>query len=154
MKRFSVLFVALFIMIGFGACEQKPRGGAGKMHWDRDMCERCKMAVSERKYAVQIIHPKTNKSYKFDDIGCAVLWLEEDKIPWKDSAIIWITDAKTGKWIDAKTAFYADGAITPMAFGFAAFSNKTKPENHRIVGFDTVVEEVFKKKKQNKMMRH
>jgi nitrous oxide reductase accessory protein NosL len=149
MKRFRLLSVIFFIMIVLGACEQKPKGGVEKMHWDRDMCERCKMAVSERKYAVQIVNPKTDRAYKFDDIGCAILWLDEEKIPWAKEAIVWITDAKTGKWIDAKTALYTDDSITPMAFGFAAFTKETKPKNHRIIGYETVQKEVFEIEKLN-----
>ncbi len=136
-------------MISFGACEQKPKGGVAKMHWDRDMCERCKMAVSERKYAVQVVDPKTDRAYKFDDIGCAVLWFDEERIPWKDEAIIWITDARTGEWINARRALFIDDSITPMAFGFAAFTEETKPKNHRIIGFETMEKEVFDIEKLN-----
>ena len=149
MRKFNLLLSLFALMIAFGACEKKPAGGVAKMHWDRDMCERCKMAVSERKYAVQIINPKNDKSYKFDDIGCAVLWLDEEHIAWSKSAIIWITDAKTGEWIDAKTAIYTDDSITPMAFGFAAFTKANAPKNHRLVDFNRVKEEVFETEKLN-----
>ncbi len=141
MKKYSfLLFITFFLFLG---CEQKPLGGVQKMHWDRDMCERCKMAISERKYAVQVINPKTNRLYKFDDIGCAVLWMKEEKIPWSDKAIIWITDAKSGKWIDAKRAKYTDDSITPMAFGFAAFTKETAPQNHALHDFKAIQEEIF-----------
>ena len=149
MKSFSLLLSLFAIMITLLACEKKPAGGVAKMHWDRDMCERCQMAVSERKYAVQIINPTSNKVYKFDDIGCAVLWLQEEHIAWSGSAIIWITDAKTGKWIDAKTAIYTDDSITPMAFGFAAYGKTDAPKNHRLVDFNRVKEEVFEIEKLN-----
>ena len=126
----------------FTGCQKKSGGGIEKMHWDRDMCERCKMAISERKYAVQVIDPKTGKAYKFDDIGCAVLWFDEEHIPWKEQAKIWITDAKTGKWIDARKAIYTDDSITPMAFGFAAYTKETLPPNHHTVDFNEVVKKV------------
>jgi len=149
MKNFSLLLASFLIMILFGACEKKPMGGVAKMHWDRDMCERCQMAVSERKYAVQVINPKSNKAYKFDDIGCAVLWLDEEKVPWEKGAIIWITDAKTGEWIEAKSAVYTDDSITPMAFGFAAYLQENAPKNHRLVDFNRVKQEVFEIEKLN-----
>ncbi len=141
--------MTIFLMTVFLGCEKKPIGEAAQMHWDRDMCERCKMAISERKYAVQIINPTNGKVYKFDDIGCAVLWLDEEKIPWKDKAIIWITDAKTGKWIDAKKAQYTDDSITPMAFGFAAFSPNTIPKNHQAHDFNYIIKKVFEIEKLN-----
>jgi len=119
------------------------------MHWDRDMCERCKMAVSERKYAVQVIDPMTHKVYKFDDIGCAVLWFDEEKIPWKDQAKIWITDAKTGEWIDARKAKYTDDSITPMAYGFAAYTEKTFPKGHMERDYKYAVDKIFAIEKLN-----
>jgi hypothetical protein len=150
MKKFSfLLFLTLFSLFAFNGCEKKPVGAVQQMHWDRDMCERCKMAISERKFAVQIIDPKTGKDYKFDDIGCAVLWLDEEKIPWKDQAIIWITDAKTGKWIDARTAKYADGAITPMAFGFGAYTEETLPQGANVLDFATIARKIEEIEKQN-----
>jgi len=149
MKRFSVVILLAFLaLFGMNGCEKKPIGAVAEMHWDRDMCERCKMAISERKFAVQIIDPQSGKCYKFDDIGCAVLWLDEEHIPWKAQAILWITDAKTGHWIDARTARYAKGAITPMAFGFAAYTKETLPQGANVVDFNTMsksVEEIEKK---------
>jgi len=150
MKKFNILFFLIVLpFFAFTGCEKKPIGAVKEMHWDRDMCERCKMAVSERKFAVQIINPKNAKGYKFDDIGCAVLWLNEEKIPWKDKAIIWITDAKTGKWIDARKALYADGAITPMAFGFAAYTKETLPKGSKSYTFSEISEKIEKIEAQN-----
>ena len=150
MKRFSlILMMGIFSLLVFSGCEKKPIGAVQQMHWDRDMCERCKMAISKRKFAVQIIDPKTGKDYKFDDIGCAVLWLDEEKIPWKNKAIIWITDARTGKWIDARKAKYAGGAITPMAFGFVAYSEETLPKGAQIFDLAEITEKIKAIEEQN-----
>ena len=149
MKRFSFLFLTLLFLFGFSGCEKKPIGGVEKMHWDRDMCERCKMAISERKFAVQIIDPKTGKDYKFDDLGCAVLWLKEEKIPWADQAIIWITDAKTGVWMDARKAKYVNDAITPMAYGFAAYSDVTLPKGNKVFDYPYVAKKIVEIEKEN-----
>jgi nitrous oxide reductase accessory protein NosL len=144
------LALAMVLALTLGGCSKKSYDNeAAKMHWDRDMCERCKMAISERKYAVQVIDPTTHKVYKFDDIGCAVLWFDEEHIPWKDQAKIWITDAKTGEWIDARTAKYTDDSITPMAYGFAAFTDKTFPKGHMERTYDYVVEKIFAIEKLN-----
>ena len=145
MKRFN-LSVLLFILVGLFiiGCEKKEIGGVAKVHWDRDMCERCKMAISERKFAFEIINPKSDKSYKFDDIGCGILWLDEEKIPWKNEAIFWITDAKTGKWIDARKAFYTDESITPMAYGLAAYTEQTKPKDMKLVSLDEAIKIIYK----------
>ncbi len=143
MRGFSVLFFAIMMVLFVGGCDKKPLGSVAKMHWDRDMCERCKMAISERKYAVQVVNPKMGKTYKFDDIGCALLWFDDEHISWKDQAIIWITDAKTGAWIDARKAIYTDDSITPMAFGFAAYALETVPKNHHTLNFNEMEKKVF-----------
>ena len=146
MRRFSLLLLLLLAIVG---CEKKEIGAVDKVHWDRDMCERCKMAVSERKFAFEIIDPKSGKAYKFDDIGCGVLWLDEEKIPWRDKAIMWVTDAKTGEWIDARKAIYTDDSITPMAYGFAAYTEKTKPKNKEYKDFEYVKNKIFEIEKLN-----
>jgi len=150
MKNFK-LFVLLFLTIGlfFNGCEKKKIGEPEKIHWDRDVCQRCKMAISERKYAAEIINPKSGKTYKFDDIGCATLWMDEEKIPWKEKAIIWTTDAKTGKWIDARGALYTDDSITPMAYGLAAYTKETVPKNHEIVSFKKAKKIIYEVEKLN-----
>ncbi len=151
MRRYRLLgaLMTVLVLTG-GGCSQKSRdNSAAVMHWDRDMCVRCQMAISERKYAVQVINPQTHAVYKFDDIGCAVLWFDEEHIPWKDQAKIWITDAKTGKWIDARTALYTDDSITPMAYGFAAYTRETFPTGHPVRHYTDAVKTVFAIEKYN-----
>jgi len=148
MRWLSIFFI-IFIVFFSNGCDSKPKGSVEKMHWDRDMCERCKMAISERKFAVEAIDLKSGKAYKFDDIGCMVLWLDEQKIPLDKNIKVWITDAKTGEWIDAKKAIYTDDSITPMAYGFAAYRAKTVPKNHHTLHFDEVVKKIFEIEKLN-----
>ena len=153
-SRLFVAILSLLILLGVDGCSDKrTRGGVEAIHWDRDMCERCKMVVSERKYAAEIIDPKSDRVYKFDDIGCAVLWLEEEKIPWANEAKIWVTDAKTGEWLDARKAKYTDDSITPMAYGIAAFSEKTFPKGHKVLHFDEIVEIIKKIDAKNNQLR-
>jgi len=150
MKKYSLLlFMTVLMTLSMVGCEKKQTGVAQQMHWDRDMCTRCQMAISERKFAVQIIDPQSNKVYKFDDLGCAVLWLDEEKIPWKEKAIIWITDAKTGEWMNARKAKYVDGAMTPMAYGFAAYSEKTLPKGAISIDYPHVVKNIEKREQSH-----
>jgi len=144
MKRFKFfLFIVLSIFIFFSGCEKKDyTKEAAKMHWDRDMCERCKMAISERKFAVQAVDEK-GKVYKFDDIGCLILWQKQERPDIKFKKI-WITDAKTGEWIDAKKAKYTTDAITPMGYGFAAYKSGTEPKGKEIIDFEEVKKRIIK----------
>ncbi|BBG66337.1 nitrous oxide reductase maturation protein, outer-membrane lipoprotein NosL [Hydrogenimonas sp.] len=148
MRRFEwmvLLLLSFTFMAGFGGCEKKDWRVPEKMHWDRDMCERCKMAVSDRNYAVEVVDPKTHKHYKFDDIGCALLWFKENGYGWMKDAVIWVNDAKTGEWIDAKKAYYTTGNVTPMGFGFAAYKSPDEAGGKETIGFDEVIERVLKR---------
>jgi nitrous oxide reductase accessory protein NosL len=106
------------------ACARDDGHGPGKVHWDRDTCKRCNMAVSDRHYAAQVRGGPKREALKFDDIGCALFWLQEQKIPWAEApdTEIWVADYRTGEWLDARKAYYLAGKTTPMAYGFAALA--------------------------------
>lgn len=97
--------------------------------WDRDTCTRCKMSISDRRFACQIRGGANNTAYKFDDIGCATTWraakLKEH--PWiNDPATrFWVAEfnGKGEKWLPARNAHYQSGKTSPMGYNFAAFSS-------------------------------
>jgi copper chaperone NosL len=101
-----------------------PGTGPVDVKWDRDACERCRMVLSDRNHAAEIRYQVPGKERtslaKFDDIGCAVLWLEEQ--PWRDDpqTEIWVIDQLTGQWINARNATYVKGQLTPMEYGLGA----------------------------------
>ncbi|RLA75030.1 MAG: hypothetical protein DRG78_20870 [Epsilonproteobacteria bacterium] len=145
MIKYLKILLLLLSSILFLACEKKVETGVAEVHWDRDMCARCVMVVSDRKNTVQIRNPDTGKTYMFDDIGCTILWFEEEKIEWKDRAIIWVTDVNSGEFINAKTAFYDTNNITPMAYGFSAHKSKDSiKKDEEIIDFNEVVKRVIK----------
>ncbi len=146
---------SFFILTFFIGCEKAPVGDVQKVHWDRDMCERCKMVVSDRNHAVQVINPETSKSYMFDDIGCMVLWFDEENISWKDRAIIWITDVDSGKWIDARTAFYDTINLTPMSYGIGAHENKSAiKKDEKVLTYETIKPYIIKIENQLNKKSH
>ena len=149
MRQFK-LFLLTVLLLLFTACEKKDPTALNEVHWDRDMCERCKMVVSERHHAVQVINIQNGRSYMFDDIGCVVLWFDDEKIDWANKSKIWITDLSTGKWIDARIAFYDTHNITPMAYGFSAHESKASiKKDEEIINFDEMSRRVFKKEEKN-----
>jgi hypothetical protein len=83
------------------------------------------MSVGDRHYATQIRGgPEDGKSqlYKFDDIGCAVVWLDKQAWANNPSTEIWVADHRNGEWINARTAWYLRGMQTPMDYGLSAQS--------------------------------
>jgi nitrous oxide reductase accessory protein NosL len=123
-KNFTLLFAGLLALL-VSACSGDPGTGPGEVKWDRDACERCRMVLSDRAHAAQIRYfpadKPRSKLIKFDDIGCAVIWLEDQ--PWRDDpkTQIWVTDINGG-WIDARNATYVKGDLTPMEYGLGAQS--------------------------------
>ncbi|WP_051904392.1 nitrous oxide reductase accessory protein NosL [Hippea jasoniae] len=112
----GLLFVIIYSSTTFAKLNPIP------INFGKDKCQRCFMKIKSPRYSAEIGNPQNGKIYKFDDIGCAVMWLYQDcKFPWKNKAKIWVTDAKTGKWLNAKTACWIDGEITPMHFGLGAY---------------------------------
>lgn len=117
------LLPSLLILLLLSACSQEDITGPGKVRWDKEVCERCAMSVGDRKFSAQVRGGDTGsptRLYKFDDIGCAVVWL--NKQPWKDEARteVWVNDHRDGSWIDARKAWFATGNNTPMGYGLGA----------------------------------
>ena len=144
-KKLTTAFLSISLALMFTACEKKVKTGIHDIHWDRDMCERCIMVVSDRNQTVQVINPKDGEAYVFDDIGCTFLWFKDQDIKWKDSAIIWINDFKTSKWINARTAYFDTMNITPMAYGFGAHEQKDSIQaGLEVIDFEEVEKRVLK----------
>ncbi len=96
------------------------QAGPVEITLDRDKCERCQMVISDKHFATQVRGGPKNKVFLFDDVGCAVHWL--NKQAWAENAKIWVADYQTGTLLEADTAYYVAEQITPMNFGFGATS--------------------------------
>ena len=62
MIKYLKILLLFSMAFSFIACEKKIETGVAKVHWDRDMCVRCVMVVSDRKNTVQIRNPDTGKT--------------------------------------------------------------------------------------------
>jgi nitrous oxide reductase accessory protein NosL len=136
MKHILLLLSMLLLL----ACGEKTETNkAAEMHWDRDMCARCVMVISDRKNSVQVQEIATKKVDKFDDFGCMVIRAEENSKDISKNYIVWVTDVNSGEWIDAKKALYTAGNTTPMAYGYSAYKSKSEvPNNQETFSFDEV----------------
>lgn len=95
------------------------RDGPEAIKWDRDACTECAMVISDPAFAAELRSPR-GELRKFDDVGCAVQWL--NKQPWANeaAAAFWVARNRDGQWIDARGARYLSGKTSPMGYGFAA----------------------------------
>jgi len=119
---YSRILLSCVFFVAAG-CTPEEVSGPGEVRWDRETCTRCNMAVGDRSFAAQVRGaPAGEKSrlYKFDDIGCAVIWLDTQS--WKDDTQneIWVADHRNGEWLDARKAHYVTRKISPMNYGLGA----------------------------------
>lgn len=119
----KLLKLSLMLIWLLSACGQQDETGPVEVRWDKESCARCAMAVSDHNFAAQVRGAESGKRtqvYKFDDIGCAVIWLDQQS--WKDDprTEVWVADYRDGNWIEARMASYVTDKITPMGYGLGA----------------------------------
>ncbi|TRZ94445.1 MAG: hypothetical protein D4R84_08675 [Rhodocyclaceae bacterium] len=100
--------------------------GMDEIKWDRDTCTRCSMVISDRRFAAQMRGGDKNAVFKFDDIGCAVVWIRDKQkdYSWLAEAAtrFWVADVSSAgdKWLEARKAHYAGGKASPMGYNYGA----------------------------------
>lgn len=108
------------------ACNPEEKTGPVEVRWDKEICQRCSMGIGDERFAAQIRGGLDKKVYKFDEIGCAVIWLEQRT--WKDATEteIWVADFNDKQWIDARKARYVRVMHSPMGYGLGAVATDEK----------------------------
>jgi len=104
-------------------CSGDPGSGPLEAKWDRVACERCRMVLSDRLHAAQVRIPSAggrSQVFFFDDLGCALVWLQDQPSRDDPATEFWVTDWRDGQWIDARSASYVPGQKTPMGYGLGA----------------------------------
>jgi copper chaperone NosL len=91
-----------------------------------DMCSFCKMAISEKRFAAEII-TDDERVLKFDDIGCLLRYRQQAGSGLK-SAAVYVTDYDSREWLKADAAFFVKSKTikTPMGSGITAFADRSK----------------------------
>lgn len=86
-----------------------------------DACRHCRMIVSNLRVAAQIVAPGEEPLF-FDDIGCLRDYLASAAPP--ADAVVYVSDHRTGAWVDASQAVFTKGTIeTPMGSGIIAHAD-------------------------------
>lgn len=117
------------LLAALAACSRDAGWPAGMqpIHWDRDTCARCRMVISDRRFAAELVGAGPRELFKFDDIGCAVFWLREQARahPWMAAAQtrLWVADVFSRgampQWLDAHQAHYLT-RTSPMGYNQGA----------------------------------
>ncbi len=93
-----------------------------------DMCAYCKMAISEKRYAAELIDSE-GQAFKFDDIGCMVNFIKNNKSSTKVVAHF-VMDFEERQWTKAEDAYYVRSSeiTAPMNGGVIAFKIQSKAQ--------------------------
>ena len=92
------------------------------------MCSYCKMAISEKRYAGELIDSE-GQAFKFDDIGCMLNFIKSRKNTAKIAAYF-VMDFDERQWIKAEGAYYVRSSeiTAPMNGGVIAFKDQAKAQ--------------------------
>ena len=90
-----------------------------------DICASCKMAISEKRYAAELID-RDGELLRFDDIGCMLRWVEGQP---HEATAYFVADFDSRKWVRAEEAYYVRSPElkTPMS-GIVAFQDASSAE--------------------------
>jgi len=101
--------------------------GMAEIKWDRDVCPRCSMVISDRRFAAQLRGGPKDMAIKFDDIGCLTFWIRDNlkTYPWlaEPATRMWVADVTSkGKevtWLDPRKVQFIT-RTSPMGYNFGA----------------------------------
>jgi copper chaperone NosL len=122
MRKANKLAVLIIAVIIFGC-------GSGRGPVDiesGDMCSFCRMAISEKRFAAEIVQ-EDETVLKFDDIGCMLRYHKADNNKTKPAAI-YVVDNESKNWLPVDDAYFVKSETikTPMSSGIAAFASAEK----------------------------
>lgn len=99
----------------FVLAQRSPQGPV-PVAWDRTACARCRMLVSEPRFAAQL-HSPSGEVFHFDDPGCLLLFERERAEP---ARAAWFHHLDEDRWVRAETVVFVSASPTPMGYGLGA----------------------------------
>jgi copper chaperone NosL len=115
--------LSLLLLIGCATSRVEPVPLAPE-----DMCDYCRMIISEKRYAAEFINSE-GQAFKFDDIGCMANFIRSKGNTTKVVARF-VMDFDSRQWIKADDAYYVRSPelTTPMNGGIIAFVDQSKAQ--------------------------
>ena len=90
--------------------------GPADLVWDKTACAACGMHVGEPPFAAQAT-TTDGRVHAFDDPGCLVLWIEEQR---PELHSVFFRHRRDPRWIARDRVGFVVAEPTPMGFGLAA----------------------------------
>lgn len=124
-RRYLLPGLAWLVLIGCSSAQQP-----AQVDTRNDSCANCRMAVSDVRFAAQIVAPGEEPRF-FDDIGCLRDYLKKTAVP--REAIAYVADHRTKNWVPAARAVYVrnEQVRTPMASSVLAYADAASRDADR-----------------------
>ncbi|MCS7224590.1 MAG: nitrous oxide reductase accessory protein NosL [Armatimonadetes bacterium] len=119
------LLIALFLCsASLVGC--RPSSGPPVIRWAEESCDRCRMLISDERFAAAAQFPDGSVR-QYDDPGCLLDDLREQQ---QSPEKIWLRSYDGKSWLDAEDAWlvHTDKITTPMGSGLAAFADQEEAQ--------------------------
>ena len=117
MTRFNLLLILALTF--FTACNSSQSSSSKTLKSELKVCPKCNMEIAKSNlHSASLV--KNNTIHYFDDIGCMILWSNENSIQTHEAKVF---SNDTHQYINAAGANYKIGESTPMSYGFCAYEN-------------------------------
>ncbi len=120
-----VTWSAALLAVTAAACDRAPR--PAPLDTRNEACASCRMAVSNARFAAQVVAPGELPRF-FDDLGCLADWLHRHGS--SAQSVAFVADHRTKAWVRADRAVYTrvPGLETPMASHLIAHADAASRE--------------------------
>lgn len=137
----SIIIPFLFTLLVILSCKSDSKIEPVEIYYGGDVCEKCKMIISEKPFSAEYLIDK-GKTKKFDDLGCMFHYIAEEEVNQDKISSIFVIDYYNNRWINGSDAYYvwSKNLTTPMDHGFVAIEKKETAEklansiNGKVIG--------------------
>jgi copper chaperone NosL len=120
-RKMGKIATPLLLVALLSACSHE---GPKPIKLNNDLCEFCKMTISDGRFGAELITTK-GRTYTFDDLGCMLRYSQENRNAEVKNYFIHRFDGNN-ELIPAESAFYlsSDSLNSPMGGNYAAFASE------------------------------
>ncbi|MCM2348797.1 MAG: hypothetical protein NDI69_02170 [Bacteriovoracaceae bacterium] len=108
------IIITILMMLILTSCQESGELKPQEPLWGREGCARCRMVLSEKRYAVQRVL-SNGEIHFYDDLNCALQHKHDE-----DKGTLYVHPHGKDQWILAEQAKYQSGLRTPMNSGYGA----------------------------------
>ncbi|MEI6020101.1 MAG: nitrous oxide reductase accessory protein NosL [Bacteroidota bacterium] len=125
MKQILIYFYSFCILLIVVLLTSCADAGPEAIHFNKDACNNCKMGISDKRFACEIVSKK-GKVFKFDDMACLMSYYNENKDNLNKANYYFKDFLYPHDFAKAKNLFFVKGDVvgSPMGGNIAAFSSK------------------------------